>query len=83
MPRGTLVGVAYRAEYPNRRAADDRRGPHHHHARRDAGVLLGGRRGGPRRPADIRLHIPQDMRVTELTRPDGAKVYDVSVSSAG
>jgi hypothetical protein len=33
-------------------------------------------------PADVRLHIPQGMRVTELTRPDGAKVYDVSVSSA-
>ena len=34
-------------------------------------------------PADVRLHIPQDMRVTEMTRPDGRKVYDVSVSSAG
>ena len=34
-------------------------------------------------PADIRMHIPQDMRVTEVTRRDGHKVYDVSVSSAG
>ena len=33
-------------------------------------------------PATVRLHTPQNMRVTEVTRPDGAKVYDVSVSSA-
>ena len=33
-------------------------------------------------PSDVRMHTPQNMRVTEVTRPDGAKVYDVSVSSA-
>ena len=34
-------------------------------------------------PSTIRLHVAQDMRVTEVTRPDGAKAYDVKVSSAG
>ena len=34
-------------------------------------------------PSTLRLHIPQDMRVAEITLPDGRKVYDVSVSSAG
>ena len=34
-------------------------------------------------PSDFPLHIPQDMRVTEMTRPDGRKNYDVLVSSAG
>jgi len=33
-------------------------------------------------PSDVRMHTPQNMRVTEVTRPDGAKVDDVSVSSA-
>jgi hypothetical protein len=33
-------------------------------------------------PANVRLHNPQNMRVTEVTRPDGAKVYDLSVASA-
>ena len=33
-------------------------------------------------PADVRLRTPQNMRVIEVTRPDGAKVYDLSVSSA-
>ena len=31
----------------------------------------------------IRLHVAQDMRVAEITRADGRKVYDVLVSSAG
>ena len=35
------------------------------------------------KPSDIPLHIAQDMRVPEATRPDGRKVYDVRVSSAG
>ena len=34
-------------------------------------------------PSAVRLHIPQDMRVTEMTLPDGRKVYDVRVSPAG
>ena len=34
-------------------------------------------------PSDIRLHIPQGMRVTETTLPNGRKVYDVRVSPAG
>ena len=34
-------------------------------------------------PSAIRLHIPQDMRVAEITLADGRKVYDVMVSSAG
>lgn len=34
-------------------------------------------------PSAIRLHIPQDMRVAEIVRADGSKVYDVMVSSAG
>ena len=34
-------------------------------------------------PSTIRLHIPQDMRVAEITLADGRKVYDVMVSSAG
>ena len=35
------------------------------------------------KPSDIPLHTAQDMRVLEATRPDGRKVYDVQVSSAG
>ena len=34
-------------------------------------------------PSAIRLHIPQDMRVAEITLADGRKVYDMMVSSAG
>ena len=34
-------------------------------------------------PSALRLHIPQDMRVAEITLADGRKVYDVLVSSAG
>ena len=34
-------------------------------------------------PAAIRLHVPQRMRVIETTGPDGAKDYDVQISSAG
>ena len=34
-------------------------------------------------PAAIRLRFPQGMRVTETTGPDGMKVYDVQVVSAG
>ena len=34
-------------------------------------------------PSAIRLHIPQDMRVTAVALPDGHKVYDVRVSPAG
>ena len=34
-------------------------------------------------PSAIRLHIPQDMRVTAVTLPDGHKVYDLRVSPAG
>ena len=33
-------------------------------------------------PSTIRLHIPQDMRVAEIAREDGRKVYDVLVSPA-
>ena len=40
------------------------------------------RRKGPRRSGRIRLHTPQDMRVFEVTRPDGRKVYDLQVASA-
>ena len=38
---------------------------------------------GPRRSRGHPPAHPQDMRVIEMTRPDGAKVYDLSVSSAG
>ena len=35
-------------------------------------------------PSSIRLHVPQDMRVAEITLADGRiKVYDVLISSAG
>ena len=34
------------------------------------------------KPAKINFPVPQDMRVTEVTRPDGSKVYDVQVASA-
>ena len=34
-------------------------------------------------PPAIRLHIPQDMRVAEITCSDGSTSYDVLVSSAG
>ena len=33
-------------------------------------------------PSAIRLHIPQDMRVDEITLADGRKVYDVLTSPA-
>ena len=33
-------------------------------------------------PSAIRRHVPQDMRVTEITRADGRKVFDVLVSPA-
>jgi hypothetical protein len=33
-------------------------------------------------PSTIRLHIPQDMRVDEITLADGRKVYDVLTSPA-
>ena len=33
-------------------------------------------------PSAIRLHTPQDMRVAEIVRTDGRKVYDVLVSPA-
>ena len=33
-------------------------------------------------PSAIRLHIPQDMRVAEILRADGSKVFDVLVSPA-
>ena len=32
-------------------------------------------------PADVRLQIPQGMRVFETTLPTGAKVYDLRVFS--
>jgi hypothetical protein len=32
--------------------------------------------------SDIRLHVPQDMRVAQTTRADGRKVYDVLASPA-
>jgi len=32
-------------------------------------------------PSAIRLHIPQDMRVDEITRADGSKVYDVLIDT--
>jgi hypothetical protein len=32
-------------------------------------------------PSAIRLHIPQDMRVAEITLADGRKVYDVLIDS--
>ena len=34
-------------------------------------------------PPAIRLHIPQDMPVAEITCSDGSTSYDVLVSSAG
>ena len=33
-------------------------------------------------PATLRLHVPQDMRVAEIVRADGRKVFDVLVSPA-
>ena len=33
-------------------------------------------------PSTIRLHKPQDMRVAEIPRADGSKVFDVLVSPA-
>jgi len=33
-------------------------------------------------PSTIRLHKPQDMRVAEIVRADGRKVFDVLVSPA-
>ena len=33
-------------------------------------------------PATILLHVPQDMRVDEITLADGRKVYDVLTSPA-
>ena len=33
-------------------------------------------------PSALRLHTAQDMRVSETTRSDGSKAYDVLVSSA-
>jgi len=33
-------------------------------------------------PSAIRLHKPQDMRVAEIPRADGSKVFDVLVSPA-
>ena len=33
-------------------------------------------------PAAVRLHIPQNMRVFEVTHPDGRKDYDLQVASA-
>ena len=32
-------------------------------------------------PSAIRLHVPQDMRVAEITRADGSKVYDVLIDT--
>ena len=32
-------------------------------------------------PSAIRLHIPQDMRVAEITRADGRKVFDVLIDT--
>ena len=32
-------------------------------------------------PSTIRLHVPQDMRVAEIVRSDGRKVYDVLVDT--
>ena len=32
-------------------------------------------------PSTIQLHIPQDMRVAEITRADGSKVYDVLIDT--
>ena len=34
-------------------------------------------------PSALRPHVPQNMRVAEITLADGRKVYDVLVSSAG
>ena len=33
-------------------------------------------------PADVRLHIPQNMRVIEVTRPNGTQVYYIAISAA-
>ena len=33
-------------------------------------------------PSTIRLHIPDDMHVDEITLSDGSKIYDVLISSA-
>ena len=33
-------------------------------------------------PSTIRLHIPYDMHVDEITLSDGSKIYDLLISSA-
>ena len=34
-------------------------------------------------PSTIRLQVPQDMHVDEITLSDGSRVYDVLTSPAG
>ena len=33
-------------------------------------------------PSALRLHVPQDMRVAEITLADGRKVYECGFSAA-